>query len=56
MNKNSKGLEALEELGEKILQSEYADEPKVKGLVVYKVVEKSLKALEIIKKRDFCRY
>ena len=47
----SKGLEALEKLGEMTLESEYGDEPKVKGLVLYDIIEKELKALDIIVKK-----
>ena len=46
-----KGLEALKRMGEKVLYSEYAEYPKVKGLADYETVKKELKALEIIKNK-----
>lgn len=46
----NKGLEALKELGEMTLASEYGDEPKVKGLVLYDAIEKELRAFDAIRK------
>ena len=43
----SKGLEALERLGEMTLASEYGDEPKVKGLVLYDIIKEELKECEM---------